>query len=70
MYPFATFFLQEVLKHEERAKLCKNLVSRKLLEIMQEKQTNLCLSADTQKSSRLLKVINLLIYLRRPDVNL
>jgi len=44
--------------YEERAKLCKNLVTKKLLEIMAEKRTNLAVAADVSTSSKLLEIAN------------
>ncbi len=44
------------LDYESRAKLCQNKVAKKLFEIMSLKQTNLCLSADLNSLTEILKV--------------
>jgi hypothetical protein len=44
------------LDYESRAKLCQNRVAKKLFEIMTLKQTNLCLSADLNSLTEILKV--------------
>jgi len=44
------------LDYEGRAKLCQNKVAKKLFEIMSLKQTNLCLSADLNSLTEILKV--------------
>lgn len=44
------------LSFEKRAKLCKNNIARRLFEIMNEKKTNLCLSADIDSFEKLLKI--------------
>ncbi|XP_059141414.1 uncharacterized protein LOC131929318 [Physella acuta] len=48
---------QQVLGYGERAKMCNNPVSRKLFEIMEEKKSNLALSADLSDSKQLLQLI-------------
>ncbi|CAG5121189.1 unnamed protein product [Candidula unifasciata] len=48
----------KVYDYEERAKLCTNSVTRRLLEIMGEKRSNLALSADVTTSQELLQLVD------------
>ncbi|XP_067127492.1 uridine 5'-monophosphate synthase [Centruroides vittatus] len=49
--PFKT---KSIMSYSNRAKLCKNPITKKLLQIMEEKQTNLCLAVDVTSFSDLL----------------
>lgn len=46
--------IKNILSYYDRAKLCKHPITKKLLQIMEEKQTNLCLAADVTSFSDLL----------------
>ncbi|XP_071831187.1 uridine 5'-monophosphate synthase-like [Apostichopus japonicus] len=50
----------EVLTYAERAKLCKNPVARKLLNLIEEKQTNLAFAADVTDAEEFLKLADVL----------
>ncbi|XP_029670995.1 uridine 5'-monophosphate synthase-like [Formica exsecta] len=47
------------LPYCKRAKLAKNLLASKLLELMESKQTNLCLAADLKKTDAILELANI-----------
>lgn len=47
------------LSYYERAKLAKNPLSSKLLELMEAKQTNLCLAADLRKADMILELADI-----------
>lgn len=46
------------LSYYKRSKLAKNPLASKLLELMEAKQTNLCLAADLKKTSAILELAN------------
>ncbi|BFZ16023.1 hypothetical protein BsWGS_19062 [Bradybaena similaris] len=48
----------KVYGYGERAKLCSNPLTRQIFEIMEEKRTNLALSADVTKSQELLQLVD------------
>jgi len=45
------------MTYKERAALCSNVIAKKLFTIMEEKQSNLVLSADLNSTSDLLQVL-------------
>ena len=45
-----------MLSYSDRAKLCLHPLSKRLLNLLEEKQSNLCLSADVTSKSELLKL--------------
>lgn len=47
---------RKVLSYSNRAYLSKNVLSKRLFEIMSAKKTNLALSADVSETKELLKV--------------
>lgn len=51
---------QEILSFAERAKLCKNPVTRRLLNLIEEKQTNLAFAADVTDAEEFLKLADVL----------
>ena len=46
------------LDYKARGQLCQNKIAKRLFDIMTEKQTNLCLSADYTKMDQILDVSN------------
>ena len=48
------------LSYQERAKLCSSLVANRLFQLMEQKKTNLALSADVTTAQALLKLADLL----------
>src|SRR3989338_9549709 len=47
-----------MLSYSDRATLCTNLTAKKLLNLMDTKQTNLCLAADATNKAKLLELAN------------
>lgn len=45
-----------MLTYSQRAKLCQNPAAKRLLELMDSKQTNLCIAADVITKEKLLKI--------------
>ena len=58
--PKVILMLFKELSFEERAVLCKNVIGKKLFEIMALKKTNLCVAADYTSFDQLLQVFKAL----------
>lgn len=55
-YGMSTNFKNRILTYQQRGAACKNQVASKLFNIMHQKQTNLCLSADVDTIVELLEM--------------